>query len=103
MPPPTAHTPSAADLGGPVVVPVTLVTVPLSNNGAKTAAKPSGTCPITLPSCRASPLLPLCSKGYGLLSHKKFSAGPPVRKTWWPFTLQRLKQASSYFHLAVFL
>ena len=70
MPPPTAHTPSAADLGGPVIVPVTLVTVPLSNNGAKTAAKPSGTCPITLPSCRASPLLPLCSKGYGLLSHK---------------------------------
>ena len=49
MHPPTAHTPSGADLGGPVIVPVTLVTVPLSNNGAKTAAKPSGTCPITLP------------------------------------------------------
>ena len=49
MPPSTAHTPSAADLGGPVVVPI-LVTVPLSNNGAKTAAKPLGTCPITLPS-----------------------------------------------------
>ena len=40
MLPLTAHTPSAADLGGPVVVPI-LVTVPLSNNGAKTAAKPS--------------------------------------------------------------
>ena len=38
MPLPTAHTRSAADLGGPVVVPVTLVTIPLSNNGAKTAA-----------------------------------------------------------------
>ena len=50
MPPPTAHTPSAADLGGPVVVPVTLVTIPLSNNGAKMAAKPLGMCPITLPS-----------------------------------------------------
>ena len=48
MPPPTAHTPSGADLGGPVIIPVTLVTVPLSNNGAKTAAKPSVTCPITL-------------------------------------------------------
>ena len=47
MPPPTAHTPSGADLRGPVIVPVILVTVPLSNNGAKTAAKPSGTCPIT--------------------------------------------------------
>ena len=41
MPPPTAHTPSGADLGGPVIVPVSLVTVPLSNNGAKAAAKPS--------------------------------------------------------------
>ena len=30
MPPPTAHTPSAANLGGPVIVPVTLVTVLLS-------------------------------------------------------------------------
>ena len=48
MPPPTANTPSGADVGGPVIVPVTLVTVPLSNNGAKTAAKPSGTCPIIL-------------------------------------------------------
>ena len=50
MPPPTTHTPFGADLGGPVIVAVTLVTVPLSNNRAKTAAKPSGTCPITLPS-----------------------------------------------------
>ena len=50
MSPPTAHTSSATDLDGPVIVPVTLVTVPLSNNGAKTAAKPSETCPITLPS-----------------------------------------------------
>ena len=81
MPPPTAHMPSAADLGGPVIVPVILVTVPLSNNGAKTAAKSTGTCPITYHQCRASPLLPLCSKGYGLLSHK-FSPGPPARKTW---------------------
>ena len=30
--------PSGADLGGPVIVPVMLVTVLLSNNGAKTAA-----------------------------------------------------------------
>ena len=42
MPPPTAHTPSGAELAGPIIIPVTLVTVPLSNNGAKTAAKPSG-------------------------------------------------------------
>ena len=48
MPPPTAHKPSGADVGGPIIVPVTLVTVPLSDNGAKTAAKPSGTCPIIL-------------------------------------------------------
>ena len=48
MPPPTAHMLSGADLGGPIIIPVTLVTVPLSNNGAKTAAKPSGTCLITL-------------------------------------------------------
>ena len=48
MPSPTAHTPSDADLGGPIIIPVTLVTVPLSNNGAKTAAKPSVTCLITL-------------------------------------------------------
>ena len=42
-------------IGGPVIVPVTLVTVPLSNNGAKTAAKPSGTCPITIPSVSHMP------------------------------------------------
>ena len=39
MPPLTAHTPSVADLGGPVIVPVMLVTVPLSNNGTKITAK----------------------------------------------------------------
>ena len=50
MPPPTAHTHYGADLGGPVIVPVMLVTVPLSNNGAKMAAKPSRMCPIILPS-----------------------------------------------------
>ena len=50
MPPPTAHTPSGADLGGPVIVPVMLVTIQLSNNGAKMTAKPLGMCPMTLPS-----------------------------------------------------
>ena len=39
---PTAHTPSGADLGGPVIVPVTLVTVPLSNNGAKNGSQTIG-------------------------------------------------------------
>ena len=63
MPTPTDHTPSGADLGGPVIILVMLVIVPLSNNGAKTAAKPSGTCPIVLPSVSsyASLLTNTCS------------------------------------------
>ena len=39
MPPPIAHTPSDEDLGGPVIVPVILVTLPLSSSGAKMTAK----------------------------------------------------------------
>ena len=58
LPTPTAHTPSGADLGGPVIVPVTLVTVPLSNNGAKTAAH-RGRVRLHYHRYRASPLLPL--------------------------------------------
>ena len=68
MPPLTAYRPSAADLGGRVIVPVTLVTVSLSNNGAKTAAKPSGTCPITLPSVSSFTFITaVCNRWTGLL------------------------------------
>ena len=37
-----------ADRGGPIIVPVMLVTIQLSNNGAKMTAKPLGMCPMTL-------------------------------------------------------
>ena len=48
MSPPTAHMPSGAELGGPIMVPVLLVTIPLSNKGAKMTAKEFGACPFTL-------------------------------------------------------
>ena len=49
MPSPTAHMLSGADLGGPVIVPVMLVTIQLYNNGFKITADPLGMCPMTLP------------------------------------------------------
>ena len=79
MPPPTAHTPSAADPGGRVIVPVTLLTVPLSNSGTKTAAKPSGMCPITLP-VELHLYCHFALKVMGFSLTKKFSPGPPARK-----------------------
>ena len=49
MPPSTAHTPSGADLGGPVIVPIMLVPIQLYNNVFKITADPLGMCPMTLP------------------------------------------------------
>ena len=39
MPPPRVHMPSGADLGGSVIVPVMLVTMPQSKSCAKSVAK----------------------------------------------------------------
>ena len=50
----------------------TLVTVPLSNNGAKTAAKSSRTCPITLPSVSSFTFIAALLYNCGLLSQKSF-------------------------------
>ena len=50
MPPPTVHTPSGEGLGGPVIIPVMLATLPVSSNHAKTTAKQWPIWPILLPS-----------------------------------------------------
>ena len=43
------HVPIAADLGGPVIIPVMLVTLLLSSNCMKMTARLSGTCSTVLP------------------------------------------------------
>jgi len=82
MPQPTVCTPSGADLGGSVVFPVMLVTMPQSKS-TKTVAKWSETFPITLPSVSnfttmAATLRELSAS----LSQKKVCPTSPIQKTW---------------------